>query len=60
VNDKEVLKEMLTRAKIPFEEKPAGKSGDETDIIVERGYPYFVTVFCFDAAGQLKDMGAFE
>lgn len=52
-SDKEVLLEMISKANIIFDSK-------ENDIIVERGYVGFYTVFTFDTNGNLKDIGAWE
>jgi len=64
VTDLETLKTMLTRANIEFEEYEAYRDKWDRDIdhsiIVERGYPYFYTVFSFNPDGSLKDMGAYE
>ena len=62
MSDKQQLIDMLTRARIEFQEiEPEFVPKRATSgINVERGYAGFVTTFEFDAAGNLVEMGAYE
>ena len=60
MTDKETIVEMLTRAKIAFEEDELTFKKGKTSITVERGYAGFCSVFEFNPDGSLKDLGAWE
>jgi hypothetical protein len=64
--DIEIIRALLDRAQIPFEEEgPIGPDMGfgclDRTITVERGYRGFCTVFAFrPEGGSLRDMGAYE
>lgn len=59
MDDLEILRNMLERAKIEFAEIEHVHHGG-IDINVERGYAGFSTNFSFDINRNLVDMGAYE
>tara|TARA_Y100000592_G_scaffold56491_1_gene88752 strand:+ start:2124 stop:2300 length:177 start_codon:yes stop_codon:yes gene_type:complete len=58
MNDLETLKEMFERNKISYEF--ANNWPEKTQIIIEKGYIGFYTVFVFDVEGTLRSVEAYE
>jgi hypothetical protein len=58
--DLEIMKAMLKRAKIKFNEMVFGDFEPEIWIIVEYGYPGFYSRIIFDVHGVLLRMEAYE
>ena len=62
MTDLEILKEMLDRAHIEYDETTWERDGKKFNVLtVERGYVGFATEFQFaEDTGRLADMGAYE
>lgn len=58
MSDLETLKEMFERNKISYEF--ANNWPEKPQIIIEKGYIGFYTVFVFDVEGTLRSVEAYE